>query len=586
MPANDPGRQTWRFWVIASAFILLTAIVVVQLVRYQVLRRDEATPLGVAPAPVAPRAPILDRNGEVLAGDRFLYVLSTTPNKIETDRERLTIAQALESLIGVSAQESWRTLTNPANENYVVLASGVSEFDARRVQDYVAQQVEEDGVSPLQQIHIAPEPVRYRPNRDLASQVLGIVVVGHDGYYGVEGYYDPFLHMDGPGLIGKSSAGIDSLPRSVRQQLPTPADKALVLTIDRAVQWIIEEELRNGLQEHEAVAGTIIVMDPDTGALLGLANLPSFDPERYTETPVDLFANPAISLQYEPGSIFKIVTMAAALDSGLLTPSTVYTDTGYISVGGRAIYNSNRVGHGLVTATEALARSLNVVTAQIAVEMGAGTFYQYLQRFGFGQATNVDLSGEINGQIKAPGSQDWSPADLGTNSFGQGVAVTPIQMVRAAAAIANGGHLMQPHVVQAKIVGDRVQYTQPTVAQIVMRPETAAALTEMMVEVVDTGNTKASVPGYRVAGKSGTAQIATVGGYEREETIVSFVGFAPADDPQFVVLVKLDRPNPNLNQWGSNTAAPVFANVTRRILNYMNVPPDDIRMGGVAQGRE
>jgi cell division protein FtsI/penicillin-binding protein 2 len=229
--------------------------------------------------------------------------------------------------------------------------------------------------------------------------------------------------------------------------------------------------------------------------------------------------------------------------------------------------------------TEALARSLNVITAQWAQLLGKEQFYRYINNFGFGQVTEIDLAGEVYGIAKQPGSTDWSPADLGTNSFGQGVAVTPIQMINAVAAIANGGKLMRPHVVQGRIANGNIQYTQPTVMSQVIKPETAATLAKVLVKVVDLGNSAAAVAGYSIAGKSGTAQIPTEEGYTEDETIVTFVGYAPADDPQFVMLVKLDRPDPTISQWANYTAAPVFGRVARRLFDQMNIPPDAVRLG-------
>jgi cell division protein FtsI/penicillin-binding protein 2 len=232
-----------------------------------------------------------------------------------------------------------------------------------------------------------------------------------------------------------------------------------------------------------------------------------------------------------------------------------------------------------VTAKDALAQSLNVVTAQIALKVGSEDFYRYVRRFGFGELTEVDLANEVPGLLKTPGSETWSLSDLGTNSFGQGLAVTSIQMVSAVSAIANGGQLMRPYIVQARVHENQVLQTKPTLVHTVMSAEAAKALTQMMIYVVDHGNSAANVSGYKIAGKSGTAQIPTKGGYLENEVIASFIGFAPADDPKFVMLIKLDRPDPNVTQWANFNAAPIFAQVARRVLDHMNVPPDDVRIG-------
>ena len=320
-------------------------------------------------------------------------------------------------------------------------------------------------------------------------------------------------------------------------------------------------------------------MEPQTGAVLGMANWPDYDPNQRATSEADFarFDNVSISAIYEPGSVFKIVTMAAGLDIGVITPTMVMTDSGYIIVGERSIYNSDRRANGQVNVTQALARSLNVITAQVAELVGRDRFYQYVRRFGFGERTGIDLAGEVPGLLKKPGDELWSFSDLGTNSFGQGLAATPLQMANATAAIANGGRLMRPYVVQARMADSQVLYTQPEILAQAINPETAKDLTEMMIEVVNTGNSAARVQGYRIAGKSGTAQIPDKEGYLKDATIVTFVGFAPADEPKFVLLVKLDQPDPSISQWAAYTAAPVFAQVSRRLFDYLNIAPDDIR---------
>ena len=349
--------------------------------------------------------------------------------------------------------------------------------------------------------------------------------------------------------------------------------------------------MQAGLAAYGAQSGSIIVMEPKTGAVLGMANYPAYNPNFYAQADGESFTNASVSAQYEPGSIFKTITFAAAIDAGVTEADTEWGDPGTVVVGGREILNSDLSAHGTVTTTEALARSLNVVTAQVAQELGARDFYRYVHRFGFGEATEIDLAGEIRGALKSPGNPEWSRSDLGTNSFGQGVAVTPIQMVNAVAAIANGGRLMRPYMVAARVDGQEVQLTEPTMIQRVISAESAATMTEMMVRVVETGNYRARINGYSVAGKSGTASIPTAEGYLKDETIVSFVGFVPADDPQFVMLVKMDRPDQVREEgfeWASNTAAPLFARTATRLLDHLNVPPDAVRLGTVedANGEE
>jgi cell division protein FtsI/penicillin-binding protein 2 len=234
--------------------------------------------------------------------------------------------------------------------------------------------------------------------------------------------------------------------------------------------------------------------------------------------------------------------------------------------------------------TYALANSLNTVAAYISTTMGKDQFYNYLRRFGFGNLTGVDLASEGPGRMKLPGDSDWFPSELGTNSFGQGVATTPMQMITAVAAVANQGLLMKPHIVRQRIVEDaesgraRVSNTEPEAIRATISKEAAATLTDMLVEVVEREATEARVRGYRIAGKTGTAEIPTAVGYHPTDTIVSFVGYAPADDPDFIILVKLDRPK--VSRWAAHTAAPAFRAIARRLLVYRQVPPDEIRLAG------
>lgn len=567
------GGSRRRFAVLIAILGLLVLIIIAQLARYQIFEPDL---LDTGPLPQtgpSPRGAIVDRHGTPLVVNRYYFQLTATPRHLKTPEQRDEVARQLEQVIGLPYAQTFDLLTRYADTWYVELADAITLEDADKVKQLQSDLTTERGIFPLQHVQAVPLTKRYYPQAELTCHLLGFVHMERGGVSGVEEYYDEFLLRDGPGLLSTHLDPLDRLDVDVRQFVPSSVGKDLVLTLDRTVQWIIHEELKRGLAQYGAVAGTIIVMDPHTGAILGLVNLPDYDPNRYEQAEVEHFVNPAISLQYEPGSIFKIITMAAALDSGTITPSMTFTDTGSFTIGGRVIFNSNRIANGEVDTSYALAQSLNVVTAQIAEMMGPEEFYRYIRLFGFGDATKVDLSGEIAGLLKTPSSPDWSLADLGTNSFGQGLAVTPLQMVNATAAIANGGKLMRPYIVQARVAGDQVLMTEPVVVRQVLQPETAKDMAELMTEVVESPNSTARVKDYRVAGKSGTAQIPSPEGYERDATIVSYVGFAPSDDPAFVVLVKMDRPDHTVNQWASQTAAPVFSRVTQRLLNHFSVPP-------------
>ena len=581
-------RELWRFWILVFLFTLLAVAVALALFVHQVLQLGEARPVGAPHQAQSPRGSVVDRNGALLVADRYFYELSINPRHLAADQPRQQLAASLEQLAGIPAPQTLDLLRQYTAGYYLRLASAIDLASGHRILAEQARLLEAGESDPLLYLTLTPAPQRYYPEQSLAAHFVGFVAMLVDatwlrGVYGVEGFYDSFLRQrDGVSLTSKTTAPITALPTDVRRFLPSPAGRDIILTIDRNVQWIAEEELQRAISLYKAKAGTIIVIDPKTGEVLAIANSPAFDPNQFNQAATAALTNAAISAQYEPGSVFKIITAAAALDTGVVTPTQKLTDTGSIAVGQRVILNSDRAGYGQVDMTEALARSLNVITAQWALALGQRQFYQYVERFGFGKVTEIDLAGEIYGSVKKPGMATWSPSDLGTNSFGQGLAVTPIQMASATAAIANGGKLMRPHVVKARILDGRVQVTQPTVLGVAIQPQTAKALADILVAVVEQGNQAAGVSGYRVAGKSGTAQIPTEQGYTEDDTIVTFAGFAPADDPRFVILVKLDRPDPSISRWAGYTAAPTFAQVARRLFDYYSIPPDSVRLGADA----
>jgi cell division protein FtsI/penicillin-binding protein 2 len=289
---------------------------------------------------------------------------------------------------------------------------------------------------------------------------------------------------------------------------------------------------------------------------------------------VDLYRNRAITDMYEPGSVFKVITMAAALDTGRVTRDSVYEDTGVARVSGWSIVNWDYGAHGVQTATQILVKSLNTGAVWLAQKLGPDLFYEYVARFGFGQLTGIDLPGEAPGQVRTHADPGWSEVDMATNSFGQGINVTPLQLITAISAIANDGKLMKPYVVQEIHRGDEHQITEPEVVRQVVSPQTAETLTQMMNQVVDgiTQMYAISVPGYRVAGKTGTASISIPGGYKEDSYIASFAGFVPSDDPVLAMLIRIDEPKGV--PWGSAVCAPVFARMAQAILPYLKIPPE------------
>ena len=507
----------------------------------------------------SPRGEIYDRYGNPLAVNTLLYRIGISPGLISN---KSRVATDLARILNRDELEMFESLTSGA----VWVPLGVIDPETwYRVRELNIFGIE---VERLQR--------RVYPQGALGAQVIGFVNgIGEDsrGNYGVEGYYQSQL----AGEAGDRA--VSNIPFDLPQDTNYLSGGAtLVLTIDRNVQFFIESELQRAITETGANGGTIIVMNPRTGDILGMASYPSFDPNTYfnVQNPREL-QNPAISNVFEPGSVFKVVTVAAALEIGAITPSWTYNDQGVLEMGGIRIQNWDRQAHGIVDVQRVLVESLNIGTATIAQEMGWQRFYEMLARFGIGSLTRIDLQGEQRGILRTPDdlSGQWSESDLATNSFGQGLSITPLQMLVAVNVIANNGVMMQPRVVHQIVDGDKIYESRPMpLGAQVISPQTARIVTEMMVAVVETGLDEAArVPGYKIAGKTGTAEIGTPIGYEVGSYIMSFVGFLPADNPQVSILIKLDRPKNG--RWASQVVAPIFSRMTSRLVHLLQIPPEN-----------
>jgi len=563
MAANSNIR--WRIIAMMAILSAGALILVGQLVRWQVLEHETFLALAEeehqAEATIRPhRGAIYDRNGFLMAADTFQYAVSASPPMIT---DPYATADRLFPLLGMGRDETLTALTSDAA--WVPLTRGVSPSLGETILEW-----------DITGIQVESHSKRVYPGGAIGAHLLGFVNDNDNGFYGIEGYYDSMLH-GAPGLRqGERDPFGSSIPIGPARYIPPRDGKSLVLTIDRTAQYIVERELVDAIARYQAESGTIVVIDPKTGAVLAMASWPTYDPNRFAETDQILFPNPAVSEQYEPGSVFKVVTMAAGLDSGVVAPETTIYDGGMIEVGGRTIYNWDRQSHGVVDMTTVLGKSLNVGAAQVAVTLGKERFYTYVRRFGFGRTTEVDLDSESTGTLKTPGDPDWHESDLGTNSFGQGIAVTPLQMAVAMVAVANDGLLLKPYVVQQFIEGERVVSVKPTVVRRVILAQTAQTLTDMLVAAVNQETELAQVPGYRVAGKTGTAQIPVPGGYHPNLTVASFAGYLPADEPALMILVVIHKPQ--TSPWGGQVAAPVFARIAQQLVVLFDIPPDEIRL--------
>jgi len=524
------------------------------------------------------RGRIFDRNGEVLATNTTEYKIGLSPAYVSDARK---LSKDLAEALGDSENRIYDLIVNsktPEGEaQYVAITSQpVSTEVAQRVARLNSIAVKMD-----------PEPKRIYPHNSLAAHVIGFMGWDGDirrGYVGVEGAYNDELAGQSR-VIEQSNIPFEANPNDQ----PTPG-KDIYLTIDRNIQYLAETELLDAINTYGAVDGQVLIMDPRSGEILAMASFPTFDPNNYFTVDPSVTKNPIVSGAYEPGSVFKVVTASIALQSGKVSEdSTYYENSPFREVGGAKIYNWDRAAHGSQNFVDILVHSWNLGTTWLSVDVLKATdFYNGLRRFGVSTLTGIDLEGEVPGYMRTPDeSALWSDSDLATNSFGQGLTVTPLQMLTFVNTIANGGQMMQPHVRLKSFDGERSIYAVPAIVRTPISADVARRMTKIMVQVVNGGpqaeGTKAQVRNYTVAGKTGTAQIACATcpeGYDPQLYNAWFAGFLPADEPRVSVLIKLDK----VGNFASQTAAPAFAKLVKQLVVLMNIPTDAQRQQLQAQG--
>jgi len=588
----------------ARALLLLIVATIVagaigaRLAWWQVVERDRLATMALHQLAQneeipAERGVIVDARGELLATSVELQSIFATPPAID-DVE--STAAHLAPVLGMPVEVLRQRLS--ADDPWVWLMRRVppSVSDAVRGMDL-------PGIGMLGETKRVYPVDGVQPATTLAAQVLGFVNVDGVGQYGIEAAEDQLL----AGLPGSVTAQEDVIGRQIADsvfQLREPVDGSkLQLTVDAGLQHLLESAMWETFQRNAAKGVTGLVMDARTGAIRALATFPSYDANAYTRTEPDLFTNPAVSRQYEPGSVMKAFTIAAALDAGAITTEDTFTDDNDLRLANVRIQNADRYdnpyGHGEITAGDVLKLSNNVGAARIGLELGGPRLYEALLRYGFGSRTGIEIAGEAAGRVWDPNGVNGH-GDLTTaqNAFGQGLTITAVQLVAGYAAIANGGTLVTPHLVEGWTTPDGTFHPaeQPT-GERVMREETAATVLQLLTDAVDDGIAQAaSVPGYAIAGKTGTAQIAGPvtervrtgtdaqgnGVYETVSRIAyidgwidsSFVGIMPATDPELVTLILLHRPA----TWGRYQIAQrpddLFRDVAPRILDYLAIPPD------------
>lgn len=564
-----PLDRTQVLIVVAGLFVV---VLVVRLFSLQVLQHGFYTALAQGQHslyeqlfPTRGKIFATDRTGQrfPLATNEPLTLVYANPSRINDDPEE--IAQNIAPILDFDRAVIYERITKP-NDQYEPLKHAVRKPVVERLKALQYAGIE-----------FAEELVRFYPETEMAAHVVGFLGYEGDtrtGQYGIEGAYNEAL----AGRTGQLQADRDAAGRWIavgaRDFVPARDGDDVVLTIDRTIQHTACTKLAEAVTKHGAAGGSVIVLEPSTGAVLASCGWPSFDPNNYAEVDdPSVYPNPAIFKQYEPGSVMKGMTMAAAVDQGAVTPSSTYTDEGFVKIGSFTIRNSDGKTHGLQTMTKVLEESLNTGAIFAMEQIGPRTFESYLKKFGFGAQTDVELQGESAGDLSTlrAGKEIFAA----TASYGQGITVTPLQLAAAFGALANRGALMKPFVVREQIHPDGTStVTQPSVVRQVVRPATATTISAMLVNVVKKGHgQRAGVPGYFIAGKTGTAQIPKEDepGYQENVTIGTFAGYGPVDDPKFVMVVRIDRPRDV--QFAESSAAPLFGEIADFILRYYDIPP-------------
>ncbi|MFW5976485.1 MAG: peptidoglycan D,D-transpeptidase FtsI family protein, partial [Bacillota bacterium] len=494
------------------------------------------------------RGLIYDKQGEKLAISASSQTVVGIPYEIDDPD---TTARALAQILESDYNEIYEKITRKASAVYI----------ERKIEEEKVEQIRK---LDLNGVIFTEESKRHYPNQALASHILGFAGIDSQGLDGIELSYDNYLKGN-PGRVAveRDAAG-RSIPGGVEEYVQPEDGNNVHLTIDNVIQYLVERELDKAMEDFNVSGGTIIVMDPDNGGILGLANRPTFNPNNFSDYPQKYWRNRAISDSFEPGSTFKIITTASSLEEGAVGENDVFVDPGHIEVSGERIDCWRYGGHGRQTFKEVVQNSCNPGFVQVGMRLGKENFYNYINAFGFGEKTNINLPGETDGLVYD--YDDIGPVELATISFGHGITVTPIQLATAVSAVANDGMLMQPKLVEkiTKPDGELLEEKEATPLRKVISTETSVKTRELLENVVAEGTgTSAQIEGYRVGGKTGTAKH-----YGEQVYDSSFVGMVPIDDPELVVLVALYDVTGEI-YYGSQTAAPVFRNIAEDSLRYL-----------------
>jgi cell division protein FtsI (penicillin-binding protein 3) len=571
----------WRINAVLLLAVLAIGRIILQLGNVQIVQHADLSrradrEIGRRVIIQPRRGVIRDSKGNVLALDVDRESLYVNPGLI--DQQNVPkLALVLSGLLGLPRADIQAKLED--QERYSRLARWLEPEIAERI-----TALQEPGLD------LVPEPRRIYPQSSYAAHTIGAVNYEGVGISGVEGYYDTELKGITGTITAEWDAGNNPIWITPPQTQPASDGADLELTLDPLVQHVIETELKIAVDQHDADAGEVIVLDVKTGAIRGMASYPTFDPNRYLDYKPEMYnLNPAIGKLYEPGSTFKIVTIGAGLESRAFTTDTQVNDTGVIDRYDQSLSNWDGGGHGPVTPADVLYFSSNVGALQFNEITGPDRFYRAVEAFGYGKPTGVDIAGEAEGIVRSNKSPDWTPIDLDTNAYGQAIAVTPLQQARMVAAVGNDGKLMRPYIVQKLCHANNCVETKPQQVGQPISPEVAQTIRRMLIKSANhyapavwgpvTGDYSDTflVPGYEVSAKTGTSQIPDGYGGYMEATIGSVVGLAPAENPRYAILVKIDWPKDD--PYGVGTAIPVYQAVAAQLLRYQRIAPDPALVG-------
>ena len=563
-------KKDARLYLIIAVFFLIGATLIGRLFYLQIIQYNVYAALSeklhqTDKALVPMRGEIYVNDGGTMypvVVNKDYYLAFADPREILEDQ---AFVNAISTILKISPDEQQNFLKKIADKN--------DPYEPIKKKVEVDAMVELKGLG-IPGLYFTRESYRMYSEKGLGGHIFGFVDSAGSGKYGIEGYMDKELYgIEGyarniQDVFGSTAAAKDY------ENKKTIDGENIVLTIDKSIQYKSCEEIRIGVEEFQATGGTVIVMDPSTGKVIAMCSYPDFDPENFNKTEsLNYFNNPATFYAYEPGSIFKTITFAIGLDLGKITPKSTYEDTGEVKIIGlKPIKNSDLKAHGIQTMTETLEKSLNTGAVYVEEKIGDDNFRKYVEDFGFGRATGIELDSESLGNISSLSKRGQIYSM--TASFGQGITITSMQFITAFSSLINGGNLMKPYIVDTILKEtETISETKPQIVRQVISEAASSMITNMMVSVVENGySNKAKIEGYYVGGKTGTAQVAGSEGKYGNETIHTFIGFAPAYNPKFTILIKMD--NPKKFDFSSETATLVFKNLAEYILHYYNIPPE------------